>query len=125
MLVVTNSAWSAHKTPSTELPSYLHGANEVIHPTVVDINHGIVETVFPAQKYYLKRDRAMFYYKLVTKRHQWFGLQKFSIKRWHLVSTCYLVLKSIRSVPLQLGDIVIYSEELNTALITVAHLLYV
>lgn len=125
MLVVTNSAWSAHKTPSTELPSYLHGANEVIHPTVVDINHGIVETVFPAQKYYLKRDRAMFYYKLVTKRHQRFGLQKFSIKRWHLVSTCYLVLKSIRSVPLQLGDIVIYSEELNTALITVAHLLYV
>lgn len=81
MQVVTKSAWSAHKTPCTELLSYLHGANEVIHPTVVDVDHGIVEMVFPAQKNYLQGHRAEFYYKLVTKRHQWFGLQKFSIER--------------------------------------------
>lgn len=41
-------------TDCTEHLCYLHRTNEVIHPTVVDVDHGIVEMVFPAQKNYLQ-----------------------------------------------------------------------
>lgn len=38
--------------------SYLHGADEVVHAAVVDVDHGIVQPVLPAQQHHLQGTKA-------------------------------------------------------------------
>lgn len=53
-----NVRCTAQKPLLQEHLSYLHGTDEVVHPAVVDVDHGIVQAVFPAQENYLQGSKA-------------------------------------------------------------------